>query len=213
MARRSGRRPGDSGTREAIREAAARLFAERGYDRTSMRAIAAAAGVDQKLIAHFFGSKQRLFVEVFTPPFDPAVAIPELFAADRADIGERVANFLLGVLESPEGRRRMTGLIRAAASQPEAAAMVRDLIGREILARIVEALGVEDADVRASLLGSQVVGLAMARYIVGVEPLASMPAGAVAAAIAPNLQRYLVEPLPVAATSRRGRRARRKHRD
>src|SRR5918992_5989924 len=99
MARRSGRRPGASGTREAIRETAAQLFAERGYDRTSMRAIAAAAGVDQKLVAHFFGSKQRLFVEVFTPPFDPAVAIPEVFAGDRADIGERVAHFLLSVFE------------------------------------------------------------------------------------------------------------------
>ena len=195
MARRSGRRPGASGTREAIREAAARLFAERGYDRTSMRAIAAEAGVDMKLVAYFFGSKQQLFVEVFTPPFDPAVAIPEVFAGDRVEIGERVARFLLSVLESPEGRRRMIGLIRAAASEPEAARMVRDLISREVLARIVDALDVEDADVRASLLGSQVVGLAMARYIVGVEPLASMSAEAVVAAIAPNLQRYLTGPL------------------
>jgi AcrR family transcriptional regulator len=202
VARRSGRRPGASGTREAIREAAARLFAERGYDRTSMRAIAAAAGVDQKLIAHFFGSKQRLFVEVFTPPFDPAAVIPEVFAGDRATIGERVAHFLLTVLENPEGRRRMTGLIRAAASEPEAARMVRDLISREILTRIIQALDVEDADVRASLLGSQVVGLAMTRYIVGVEPLASMSPDAVAAAIAPNLQRYLVEPLPTVAKPR-----------
>ena len=208
MARRSGRRPGASGTREAIREAAARLFAERGYDRTSMRAIAAEAGVDLKLVAYFFGSKQQLFVEVFTPPFDPAVAIPEVFAGDRAEIGERVARFLLGVLENPEGRRRMIGLIRAAASEPEAARMVRDLISREVLARIVDALDVEDADIRASLLGSQVVGLAMARYIVGVEPLASMSAEAVVAAIAPNLQRYLVEPLPAPAKSRARRPAR-----
>ena len=209
MARRSGRRPGTSGTREAIREAAARLFAEHGYDRTSMRAIAAAAGVDQKLVAHFFGSKQRLFVEVFAPPFDPAVVVPELFAGDPADIGERVARFLLTVLEHPESRHRLTGLIRAAASEPEAARMVRDLISREMLARFVDALDVEDADIRANLLGSQVVGLAMARYIVAVEPLASMPADAVVAAIAPNLQRYLVEPLPAAAKSRRRRPGRR----
>ena len=199
MAGRSGRRPGPSGTREAIRAAAARLFAEQGYDRTSMRAIAAAASVDQKLIAHFFGSKQQLFVDVFAPPFDPAVVIPELFAGERADIGERVARFLLAVLESPDGRRRITGLIRAAASEPAAARMVRDLISREMLARIVDALDVEHADVRASLLGSQVVGLAMARYILAVEPLASMSADAVVAAIAPNLQRYLVEPLPATA--------------
>ncbi len=61
--------------------------------------------------------------------------------------------------------------------------------------RILDELGVDDGAARASLVGSQVVGLVMARYIVAVEPLASMPADAVAAAIAPNLQRYLVEPL------------------
>ena len=198
MGRRSGRRPGDSGTREAIRAAAVRLFAEQGYDRTSMRAVAAAAGVDPKLVAHYFGSKQQLFVSVVELPFDPAVVVPAIFAGAREEIGERLASAVVGVLEDPEGRRRLTGLIRAAASEPEAARMVRELVGREVFARIAEALGVEDADVRASLVGSQVVGLAMARYIVRVEPLASLPPEAVVAAIAPNLQRYLVEPLPSA---------------
>lgn len=84
----------------------------------------------------------------------------------------------------------MTGLVRAAAAEPEAARMVRELIAREVFARIISALGV-DADLRASLLGSQVVGLVMARHIVALEPLASLPAERVAAAIAPNLQRYL----------------------
>ena len=201
MAGHSGRRPGASRTREEIRAAAARLFAEQGYDRTSLRAIARAAGVDQKLVAHFFGSKQRLFVEVVELPFDPAAVLPSLFGGDRDHIGERFARFLLGVLEDPDGRRRLTGLIRAAATEPEAARMVRELITREILTRVVDALGVEDGALRASLLGSQVVGLVMARYIVAVEPLASASPEAVAAAIAPNLQRYLVEPLPAATTS------------
>ena len=201
MAGHSGRRPGASRTREEIRAAAARLFAEQGYDRTSLRAIARAAGVDQKLVAHFFGSKQRLFVEVVELPFDPAAVLPSLFGGDRDQIGERFARFLLGVLEDPDGRRRLTGLIRAAATEPEAARMVRELITREILTRVVDALGVEDGALRASLLGSQVVGLVMARYIVAVEPLASASPEAVAAAIAPNLQRYLVEPLPAATTS------------
>lgn len=195
MARRSGRRPGDSGTREAIRAAASRLFAEQGYDRTSMRAVAAEAGVDPKLVAHYFGSKQELFVSVVELPFDPAVLVPAIFAGDRERIGERLARFIVGVLEDPEGRRRMTGLVRAAASEPEAARLVRELLGREVFSRITETLEVEDADVRASLVGSQVVGLAMARYIVGIEPLASLPPDAVVAAIAPTLQRYLVEPL------------------
>ncbi|MDQ4082448.1 MAG: TetR family transcriptional regulator [Actinomycetota bacterium] len=200
----SGRRPGASGTREEIRAAAARLFAEQGYDRTSLRAIARAAGVDQKLVAHFFGSKQRLFVEVVELPFDPSAVLPALLGGDRDGVGERFARFVLGVLEDPDGRRRLTGLVRAAATEPDAARMVRELITREVFVHIVEALGVEDGALRASLLGSQIVGLVMARYVVAVEPLASASPEAVVAAIAPNLQRYLVEPLPPAATARDG---------
>jgi AcrR family transcriptional regulator len=201
-ARRSGRRPGDSGTRAAIRAAAARQFAERGYDRTSLRSIAGEAGVDPKLVAHFFGTKQQLFVEVVQLPFDPAVVVPTVFGGEPGRVGERVAAFVLGVLDDPEARRPLVGLVRAAATQPEAARMVRELMTREVVARIVEALGADDADLRASLVGSQVVGLLMARHIIGVEPLASLPRDAVAAAIAPNLQRYLVEPLPPRASRR-----------
>lgn len=201
MARRSGRRPGDSGTRDAIRAAACRQFAEQGYDRTSLRSIAAEAGVDPALVAHFFGSKQRLFVEVVELPFDPAEVVPVVFGGDRKEVGERVARFLLAVLEQPEARQPMVALVRAAASEPEAARMVRELLTRRVIARIVEELRVDDADFRASLVGSQVVGLLMARYIVGIEPLASQPAETVAAAIAPTLQRYLAEPLPPALRS------------
>jgi AcrR family transcriptional regulator len=193
--RRSGRRPGASGTREAIRAAAGRLFAEQGYDRTTMRAVAAAAGVDPKLVAHFFGSKHRLFLDAVELPIDPAAVAPVLLGGDPEGAGERVARLVVGVLEDPEGRRRMTGLVRAAASEPDAARLVRDVIGRELFAPIVEALGVDDAPLRASLLGSQLVGLAMARYVVGVEPLASIPAEEVITALAPTLQRYLTGPL------------------
>jgi AcrR family transcriptional regulator len=195
MVRPSGRRPGDSGTREAIRAAASEQFAALGYDRTSMRSIARQAGVDPALVAHFFGTKQQLFVDVVELPFNPDRALPAIFAGKRGEIGQRLAAFLLTVLEDPEGRRRMIGLVRAAASEPQAARMVRDLVTREMVARIVDELAVDDADLRASLVGSQVVGLVMARYVVGVEPLASLPAADVAAAIAPNLQRYLTEPL------------------
>jgi AcrR family transcriptional regulator len=193
--RRSGRRPGESGTREAIRDAAARQFAELGYDRTSLRSIAREAGVDQKLVAYFFGTKQLLFVEVVKLPFDPAVVVPVVFGGDPEGGGRRIAEFVLGILEDPESRRPLVGLVRAATSEPEAARMVRELLTREVLARIVAELGSDDADFRASLLGSQIVGLLMARYIVRIEPLASLPPEQVAAAIAPNLQRYLVEPL------------------
>lgn len=160
-----------------------------------MRSIAADAGVDPALVAHFFGTKQRLFVDVVQLPFQPEHVLPAVLAGDPEQSGQRLAEFLLTTLEDPEARRRMTGLVRAAASEPQAAHMVRERIAREVFARIIDALGVDDADLRASLLGSQVVGLIMARYIIAFEPLASLPAERAAAAIAPNLQHYLTGPL------------------
>jgi AcrR family transcriptional regulator len=194
-ARRSGRRPGESGTREAILEAARRLFAEYGYDRTSMRSIALEAGVDPALVSHYHGSKQALFIASVELPFDPTTALPEILHGDRETIGLRLATFIVGVLESEEGRRRMVGMIRAAASEPEAAHMVRELIARKILATIVENLGSDDPQRRASFTSSQIMGLVMARYIIGVEPLASLDPKEVVRVIGPTLQRYLVEPL------------------
>jgi AcrR family transcriptional regulator len=192
---RSGRRPAASGTRRAIEEAARRQFASVGYDRTSLRSIAADAGVDPALVAYFFGSKQQLFVEVVELPFDPPRVVPIIFAGGPEAAGERLAQFLLTVLENPETRERMIGTVRAAASEPEAARIVRRLITRRVVRPVVDALGVEDAAFRASLVGSQVVGLLMTRYILAIEPLASLPAATVAAAVAPNLQRYLTGPL------------------
>lgn len=195
MARSSGRRPGDSGTREAIRAAAARQFAERGYDRTTLRSIAAEAEVDPALVAYFFGSKQKLFVEVVEPPFSPAEVVPRLFAGDRESLGERLAEFVLTVLENENARQRVIGLVRAAASEPEAARLVREMFGREMVTRVAEALDVEDGQLRANLVASQVVGLVMARYVIAMEPIAAAPPETLRRALAPNLQRYLTEPL------------------
>jgi AcrR family transcriptional regulator len=178
--RRGGRRPGRSGTREAILAAAGRHFAQHGYDRASLRGIAAEAGVDQKLIAHFFGSKQQLFVAAVGLPFNPGEVLPTVLA---------------GVLEQPELHQRLTGVVRAAASEPEVARMLREFLGRELFAPAAELLGSEDGAFRANLVGSQIVGLVMARYVIAIEPLASMPPQAVAAAIAPTLQRYLLGPV------------------
>ena len=102
---RSGRRPGDSGTRDAIRAAARAQFAEQGYDRTSMRSVALQAGVDPTLVSHFFGSKQKLFAEVMQLPFDPAAVIPRIVAGDPAGIGTRLAGFVVSVLADPGGSR------------------------------------------------------------------------------------------------------------
>ena len=193
--RRSGRRPGASGTREAILAAAGRQFAEHGYDRASLRAIAAEAGVDQKLIAYFFGSKQQLFVAAVGLPLNPAEELPAILAGDPEKLGDRVAALLTRVLEQPELHQRLTGVIRAAASEPAVARMLREFLTRELFTRVAKMLGGDDAAFRLNLVGSQIVGLMMARYVVAVEPLASLPPEQVANAIAATLERYLVGPL------------------
>jgi AcrR family transcriptional regulator len=189
--RRSGRRPGASGAREQIASAAARLFAERGFDRTSLRAIAAEAGVDAALVSHYFGSKQRLFVEVTQLPLDPDLVVGQVLEGPREDAGRRLAHLILAVLESPEGRDRVTGLVRSAASEPEAAAMLRQLIETRLVGPVAAALGSDRAELRATLVGTQMVGLVMGRYVVGIHPLATADAGEVVRAITPVLQHYL----------------------
>lgn len=191
----TGRRPGASGTREAIAAAARRHFADRGYDRTSLRGVAAEAGVDPSLVSHFFGNKQRLFVSVVELPFDPEAILPVILAGDRETIGLRLSRFVLTALEGEDARRRFTGLIRSAASEPEAARLVRELVTRKVFSPIAESLGVDDAPLRAALAGSQIVGLIMARHVVAVEPLASTPADEIAEAVGGTLQRYLTGPL------------------
>ena len=192
---RSGRRPGTTQTRNAIAASARQLFSERGYDRVSLRAIAADARVDPALVVHFFGSKEQLFLSVVEFPFEPGVVLPELLAGDPRTVGRRFAEFVVGTWEDPSARARLIAIVRAAASEPRAAAVLRELVSRQLVGTIAGTLGAADAELRATLVGSQIVGLAMARYVIGVEPLASVEPDRLVELIAPTLQRYLVEPL------------------
>ena len=196
--RRSGRRAGRPDTRGEIAAAAGRLFAERGYDRTSMRAIAAEAGVDPALVTHYFGSKQRLFVETVQLPIDPGPLVALAAAGAAASAGETLARAVVGVLESPPGRERATSIVRAAASEPEAAVLLRQQLSEQLFGPVARELGGEEPELRANLCGSQMVGLVMARYVVGVEPLASTEPDRVIRAIAPVLQHYLTGDLDAA---------------
>jgi AcrR family transcriptional regulator len=151
--------------------------------------------VDPALITHYFGSKQRLFVEIVQLPLDPELVVAQVLEGPREDAGRRLAHLVLAVLESPEGRERVTGLVRSAASEPEAAGMLRHLLETRLVGPVAAALGSDRAELRATLAGSQLVGLVMARYVIGVEPLASTDPGELAAALTPVLQHYLTEPL------------------
>jgi AcrR family transcriptional regulator len=195
--KRSGRRPGPTTTREAIAEAARRQFAELGYDRTTLRGIAGEAGVDAALVVRFYGSKEALFREVMALPPAVAEAMAGLAEGPTATVGRRLAEVIVGMLEDPRSRSVVIGRIRAASSHPEAAALVRETVTRDV-GRLVAAVTDDEPETRAVLVGSQIVGLALARYVVRVEPLASLPAADVIDYIAPVFQHYLVGTLRAA---------------
>ena len=188
---RSGRRSGAPPTRERILAEARALFAERGFERATIRAVAGAAGVDPALVIHYFGSKEGLFEAALKPPVSPAAVIPGVVQGERAGIGERIARAMFSIWEDPQTREAYIALIRCAASNERAAAIVREFIDREVFAVIVRAAGVPDAELRASLVGSQIFGLAVARYVLKLEPIARASVDEVVAAVAPTLQRYI----------------------
>src|SRR6266508_3552794 len=190
---RTGRRPGQGGTREKILAAARSHFGKHGYDGATIRGIAGAARVDPKLVLHYFESKEGIFQAAMDFPFDPAQAIPELLRPGLDGLGVRLVRFFIDIWDSPAGVRAHA-IVRSMVTSESAAALMRDFVSREILARVAKALELDHPQVRASLAASQLIGLAMLRYVVKVEPLASAPKADVAAWIGPTLQRYFTDP-------------------
>jgi AcrR family transcriptional regulator len=188
---RTGRRPGASGTREAILAAARRAFAEQGYQRATIRGVARLAGVDPALVHHYFGTKQELFVAAVRLPVNPVEQLTAVLAAEPDEVGRRLVETFLSIWDHAAGQSPLLALIRSAVSDKDAAAMLREFITEEVLGPIARRLGSPDARLRATLVGSQLIGLAVARYIIRVEPLASTPAAQVAAVVGPTVQRYL----------------------
>jgi AcrR family transcriptional regulator len=194
--RRSGRRPGDSGTRDAILDAAKDSFAASGYDATTIRGVARAAGVDPALVHHFFGTKQELFGAAMELPVDPATLLPALLAGGPDGLGERLVRTFLAVWDATPGQAPMLALVRSAAANEQAAGLLREFITHSGLGPLARAAAPDRPELRATLVASQVMGLAMARYVVHVEPLATADADALAPLIGPTLQRYLTGELP-----------------
>ena len=188
---RAGRRPGESGTREAIIEAAVRAFADEGYDRTSIRGVAAAAGVDPALVLHYFGSKEGLFGAALQLPIQPSDVFARGMVAGRDQLGAVIVRTFLEAWEPTETRVRLMAMLRSAMTNETAMGMIRDMLTREVFGPITERLGVGDARLRATLVGSQFVGLAVMRYIGRVEPLASASIDELVTAVGPTVQRYL----------------------
>ncbi len=177
-------------TQAAILDAARQGFAARGYDRTTIRSIAAGASVDPALVMHYFGNKEKLFVAAMELPIDPASVMPKLLGDLDDQVGERVVRFFLGLIDDPESRRPLLGILRATVSSDEPIPLMREFIESTVLTGVAPLLG-ENGRLRANLVGSQLLGILLTRYVVCVEPLASTDADILVAAYAPTIQRYL----------------------
>jgi len=194
--RRRGRPAGQPNniTKDRILAAAREEFSARGYDKTSIRGIGKAAGVDAALVHHYFGTKEQIFTTAVEVSLAPAMDIPAAISGGVGGIGERMARFMLEIWENPETRGPLLAVVRSAVTNDTAAALFRGLVSRTLLSRAAGELEAPDAEFRVQLAASQLVGIIMLRYVVKVEPMASAAPEQLVRMVAPALQRYLTAP-------------------
>jgi AcrR family transcriptional regulator len=195
-ARRPGRPAGNSDTRERILTSARELFAINGIDRTSIRAVAKEAGVDAALVHHYYGTKEQLFAAAVHLPIDPMQVIAPMRETPVEELGLKLPFLLLPLWDSELGAG-LIATLRSLISGDEvglARSFLQDIIGGEIGSRVDDPPGT--GKIRTQFVASQLMGVVMARYIIKVEPFASLPTEQIAQTIAPNLQRYLTGDLP-----------------
>lgn len=188
---RTGRRPGTPATRDAILAVARRQFATRGYDATSLRAIAGGAKVDPALLIHYFRNKEGLFVAATGLPAD----MPEMFGSlgmlPIPDAADALVRIYLQVVDRDKSRNAIVALVRSAVSNENAAAMFREFVTAVLLTVIAGLTSHPDAHLRASLVAAQLVGIAMLRHVVRVEPIATASPDEIATLVAPVIEHYL----------------------
>jgi AcrR family transcriptional regulator len=197
-----GRRPlGSPDARRAVLDAARELFAELGFERTTMRAVAARAGVDPALIYHYFGDKDGLLFAALQPPVDAAAVFAGLAgAADRT--GEELVRRLINLWEDrPEVREQMAVILRTGLSHDRASRLLRDILSSFILAALGDVLADDRRELRVALIGSHIGGLMLARYILKVPGAAAASSEDLVQAVGPTVQRYLTGDIGPAGVS------------
>ena len=182
--------------------AAREIFADRGFDGASIRAIAAAADVDPALVHHYFGTKDALFLAAVEAPLDPDELLPAVLDAPPDQRGAAVVRLVLRVWDGP-ARPAILALVRAAVNHEWSARLLREFVLTKIVRRVVGSfdLPVEEREARGALVASQVLGMVMTRYVLQLEPLASAPPESLVAAVGPTLQRYLTGEVDLPATA------------
>lgn len=187
---RRGRWRSGAQSRQRILDAARALFREHGYRATTVRAVAAEAGVDPAMVFYFFGSKQGLF----SATVDMAAAVPVAIAAWSAGglegIGERIVRTVVESFDASE-RTPLVLLARSAPTHDESAALLLEFIEQEVTGRLVALLDTPDAALRVGMVNVQILGLAVARYLVRIEPIASASPDQLIARFGPIVQHCL----------------------
>ena len=194
--RRPGRPAGSSDTRDRILSSARNLFARNGIDRTSIRAIATGAGVDAALVHHYFGTKQQLFAAAIHIPIDPMAVLVPMRETPVEELGLRLPSVLLPIWDSELGAGLIATLrsLLVGTDVNLARSFLQEVVVAEVGSRVDTPPGT--GIIRAQFVATQLMGVVMARYIVQIEPFASLPPEQIAQTIAPNLQRYLTGDLP-----------------
>jgi AcrR family transcriptional regulator len=188
---RTGRPRGKTDTRNVILAAARRTFADAGYDKTSVREVAAAAGVDPAMIRHYFGSKAELFRATMGWPFEPDQIAGQVFGGERDEIGERLTRVFFEAWEQPDSRAPLLAILRGAATHDESANLVRQFIQGQVYSHIAAGVGGHDAELRIDLAMAQLLGIAYLRHVLQVEPIASTPVAELITRVAPAISRHL----------------------
>ncbi|MFG1704891.1 TetR family transcriptional regulator [Nonomuraea sp. M3C6] len=186
--RRPGRRPGSADTRGEILTAARRVFAEKGFDKATVRGIAREAKVDPALVHHYFDTKEGMFAAAMKLPITPHEIIPMLMEGPREEIGERLVRTILRVTAAPETREPMLALLRSAMTNDQALVMFREFITNALLYQVADRLGVPHLRVEAAF--AQMFGMIMGRYVIKLEPLASADPEELVELLGPTIQRY-----------------------
>lgn len=194
--KRPGRPPGTSDTRDRILQTARKLFARNGIHNTPIRSIAAAAGVDPALVHHYFGTKKELFTAAIQAPIDPMTVLGPLREVPVERLGYVLPTIVLPIWDSELGHSFIATLrsLLAGSEIGLVRTFFQEIIAAEIGPRVDDPPGT--GQIRVQFAASQLLGVVIARYILELEPFASLPVEEVAQTIGPNLQRYLTGDLP-----------------
>ncbi len=197
---------GTDDVREAVLDSARAAFHAKGYLRTSVKGVAAAAGVAPEVVSRYWGSKDTLFAAAMKLPFDPATAVPQLVAPGLEGMGERLVRLTLDTLGDEENREDLIALFRAGASGAKAAQGLKDFMEQSVLDRLARTIGVPDARLRVGLISSYLVGIAINRYVTRLEPIASMPEDDLVRVVSPTIQSLLDPSTPLPGSPKKSSR-------